>query len=68
MVTRARKLHPGDVQFGFWTGVALANSGRSDQARAWLAESFRESGVWRELARRLCEAGLYTGDPDLLET
>jgi uncharacterized Ntn-hydrolase superfamily protein len=68
MVMRARKLHPGDFQFAFWTGVALANSGRNEQARQWLAEAFRDSDVWRELGRRLCEAGLYTGDPSLLES
>ena len=67
LVTRARKLQPGDLQFAFWTGVALANSRRPEQARVWLAEAFRESDVWRELARRLLEAGLYTGDPGLLE-
>lgn len=67
-VARARKLHPGDLQFAFWTGVALANSGRPEQARQWLAEAFRDSKMWRELGRRLCEAGLYTGDPSLLES
>jgi uncharacterized Ntn-hydrolase superfamily protein len=68
LVARARKLQPGDFQFAFWTGVALANSGRPEQARAWLGEAFAESEVWRELARRLREAGLFTGDPSLLES
>jgi uncharacterized Ntn-hydrolase superfamily protein len=67
-VMQARKLQPSDVQFSFWTGVALANSGRPEQAREWLAEAFRDSDVWRELGRRLREAGLYTGDPGLLES
>lgn len=67
LVTRARELQPNDAQFSFWTGVALANSGRPELARRWLDEAFRGSGVWRELGRRLCEAGLYTGDPSLLE-
>jgi uncharacterized Ntn-hydrolase superfamily protein len=67
MVERARKLQPSDLQFAFWTGVALANSGRPALARQWLAEAFRASDMWRELGRRLCEAGLYTGDPSLLE-
>jgi uncharacterized Ntn-hydrolase superfamily protein len=67
MVVQARKLQPGDFQFAFWTGVALANSGRPEQARQWLAEAFAESEVWRELGRRLQEAGLFTGDPGLLE-
>jgi len=67
MVMRARKLQPNDSQFVFWTGVALANSGRPEQARQWFAEAFRENDAWRELGRRLCQAGLYTGDPSLLE-
>ena len=67
LVMQARKLHPGDFQFCFWTGVALANSGRDEQARQWLSEAFRDSEVWRELGRRLREAGLFTGDPGLLE-
>jgi uncharacterized Ntn-hydrolase superfamily protein len=67
-VAQARKLQPGDLQFAFWTGVALANSGRPEQAREWLAEAFRNSHVWRELGHRLCEAGLFTGDPSLLES
>jgi len=67
MVERARTLQPNDIQFSFWTGIALANNGRPEQARVWLAEAFRDSDVWRELGRRLCEAGLYTGDPSLLE-
>ena len=68
LVTRARQLQPNDEQFSFWTGVALANSGRPELAQRWLAEAFRSSSVWRELGRRLCEAGLYTGDPSLLES
>jgi uncharacterized Ntn-hydrolase superfamily protein len=67
LVEGARRLHPRDVQFCFWTGVALANSGRPEQARTWFAEAFRDSEMWRELGRRLCDAGLYTGDPGLLE-
>ena len=67
LVAQARALQPDDVQFAFWTGVALANSGRDAQARRWLNESFRSSDAWRELGRRLCETGMYTGNPDLLE-
>jgi uncharacterized Ntn-hydrolase superfamily protein len=67
LVAQARALQPDDVQFAFWTGVALANSGRDDQAQRWLNESFRSSDAWRELGRRLCETGMYTGNPDLLE-
>lgn len=67
LVLEARALHPDEVQFCFWTGVALANSGRDAQARQWLDEAFRASDAWRELGRRLRSVGLYTGDPGLLE-
>ena len=35
--------------------------------RDWLDEAFADSDVWRELGRRLCEVGMYTGDRSLLE-
>ncbi len=67
LVAQARALQPDDVQFVFWTGVALANSGRDAQARDWLNEAFRSGDAWRELGRRLCETGMFIGNPDLLE-
>ncbi len=67
LVKRARILHPEEVQFSFWTGVALANCNRTEEARVWLTEAFDESDVWRELGRRLCDVGMYTGDRSLLE-
>jgi uncharacterized Ntn-hydrolase superfamily protein len=67
LVARARELQPDNVQFCFWTGVALANAGRDDEARRWLEEAFGAAETWRELARRLREVGIYTGDPGLLE-
>jgi uncharacterized Ntn-hydrolase superfamily protein len=67
LVAAARAMYPDEVQFCFWTGVALANSGRADQARRWLGEAFRVNASWRELGRRLRTVGLYTGDPELLE-
>jgi len=68
LVTTARKLHPENVQFTFWTGVALANAGRGPEARHWLNEAFAAAETWRELARRLCDVGIYTGDPDLIDS
>jgi uncharacterized Ntn-hydrolase superfamily protein len=63
----ALKLQPGNPQFSFWTGVALANARRDEEASRWFAESFAIGEVWRELGRRLLEVGLYSGDPELLE-
>ncbi len=67
LVAQARELQPGNVQFCFWTGVALANAGRDLEARRWLEEAFGAAETWRELARRLREVGIFTGDPGLLE-
>jgi uncharacterized Ntn-hydrolase superfamily protein len=67
LVTRARKLHPENVQFCFWIGVALGNAGRAAEARRWLNEAFAAAETWRELARRLRTVGIYTGDPDLID-
>ncbi len=67
-VERARELQPDNVQFCFWTGVALANAGRDDEARRWLARAFDAAPAWRELGRRLREVGIYSGDPALLES
>jgi uncharacterized Ntn-hydrolase superfamily protein len=68
LVTLARSLHPGNVQFSFWTGVALANAGRAPEARRWLKEAFAAAETWRELAKRLRDVGIYTGDPDLIDS
>lgn len=68
LVARARALHPSEVQFPFWTGIALANARRTEEARPWLEEAFAEGDAWRELARRLLQVGLYSGDPRLLES
>jgi uncharacterized Ntn-hydrolase superfamily protein len=67
-VVRARELQPDNVQFSFWAGVALANAGRDAEARVWFDEAFAVSPVWRELGRRLCIVGIYSGDPALLES
>ena len=63
----ALKLQPGNPQFSFWSGVALANAGRDEEALRWFSLSFAAGDAWRELGRRLREVGLYSGDPELLE-
>lgn len=66
-VNRAKSLKPGDAQFAFWIGMALANAGRDEEARRWLDEAFDSGEAWRKLGRRLHKMGMYSGDPDLLE-
>jgi uncharacterized Ntn-hydrolase superfamily protein len=67
LVGEALELRPGDPQFSFWTGVALANVGRDEEARRFLQQCFDSGEAWRQLALRLQEVGLYSGDPGLLE-
>ena len=67
LMDRAIELRPGDPQFSFWIGVALANAGRAEEARRFFDGCFRVGESWRELGRRLQKIGLYSGDPALLE-
>jgi uncharacterized Ntn-hydrolase superfamily protein len=66
-IHRARELKPDDSQFAFWIGMALANVGRNEEAKRWLAEAFESTEAWREMAYRLRDMGVYSGDLDLLE-
>ena len=67
LLERARKLQPDDVEFAFWTGIALGNAGRNEEARRWLGEAYADSASWRELAQRLAKLGMFSGGADLLE-
>jgi Flp pilus assembly protein TadD len=68
LVTKARELRPENFEFSFWTGVVLANAGRAAEAHRWLDQAFAAAETWRELARRLRAVGLFTGDPDLIDS
>ncbi len=67
LLEQARKLQPDDVEFAFWTGVAFANAGRTEEARRWLGEAYAADASWRELARRLAGIGLFSGGAELVE-
>ncbi len=51
----------------FWRGVALAGSGRIDEARELLVPVFAADDRWRELIRRLPAAGQLPDDRDLVD-
>jgi uncharacterized Ntn-hydrolase superfamily protein len=56
-----------NVEASFWAGVSVAASGQEDLARALLAKSFAAHDGWKELLRRLPEAGMFPDDPALIE-
>lgn len=62
----AHAAHPGNAEFAFWHGVALAANGREHEARDLLERAYRESDGWRELLRRLPDAGLFPDDAELV--
>jgi uncharacterized Ntn-hydrolase superfamily protein len=57
---------PGNAELAFWHGVALAASGREQEARPVFEQAFAESDGWRELLRRLPAAGLFPDDAELV--
>ncbi len=57
---------PGNAELAFWHGVTLAANGREAEARELLERAYAEGEGWRELLRRLPEAGLFPDDDELL--
>jgi uncharacterized Ntn-hydrolase superfamily protein len=47
-----------NVEFSFWLGVMLANSGHVEEAREYFRRTHGAHGEWAELLRRLPAAGL----------
>jgi uncharacterized Ntn-hydrolase superfamily protein len=62
----AHAKQPGNAELAFWHGVTLAADGREGEARELLERAYAERDGWRELLRRLPEAGLFPDDEDLL--
>ena len=57
---------PDSAELAFWHGVALAANGREQEARPLLDRAYAHGEGWRELLRRLPEAGLFPDDPELV--
>jgi hypothetical protein len=57
---------PDSAELAFWHGVALAASGREQEARGPLEQAYRAGDGWRELLRRLPAAGLFPDDAELV--
>ncbi|WP_029036270.1 DUF1028 domain-containing protein [Salinimicrobium xinjiangense] len=54
----AMKLFPDNLEMQYWTAVALANSGRIDEATPMFEAIFKEDENWKEMTRRLPASGL----------
>jgi uncharacterized Ntn-hydrolase superfamily protein len=57
---------PDSAELAFWHGVALAANGREQEARPLLDRAYAQGEGWRELLRRLPEAGLFPDDRELV--
>ncbi|MEA2420890.1 MAG: hypothetical protein QOE60_3096 [Thermoleophilaceae bacterium] len=57
---------PDNAELAFWHGVTLAANGREAEARELLERAYAERESWRELLRRLPEAGLFPDDQELV--
>lgn len=54
----AEKMFPENLEMKFWKAIALANSGRLDEAKPVFNAIFAEDENWRTMLTRLPKAGL----------
>ncbi|MTI22112.1 DUF1028 domain-containing protein [Fulvivirga sp. RKSG066] len=54
----AQKMFPNNLEMQYWTAITLANQGELEKAKPILKRVFARDENWRELTRRLPEAGL----------
>ena len=55
---KAQSMFPHNLEMQYWTAVTLANNHRLEEALPIFERVFRENENWRELTRRLPDAGL----------
>lgn len=55
---KAEELFPDNLEMQFWKAIALANSGRMDEALPIFKKIFQENDNWREMTKRLPASGL----------
>ncbi len=56
----AEKMFPENLEMKFWKAVALANSGRMEEARPIFEKVFKEDKNWKEMITRLPASGILT--------
>lgn len=54
----AMELFPDNLEMQYWTAVALANSGRMNEAKPIFETIFKQDENWKEMTRRLPASGL----------
>jgi uncharacterized Ntn-hydrolase superfamily protein len=62
----AHRSQPDNLELAFWHGVALAASGREQDAAPILRQAFDAHAGWIELLKRLPAAGLFPDDGELI--
>ena len=62
----AHRSQPDNLELAFWHGVALAASGREEDAAPILRRAFQAHEGWIELLKRLPAAGLFPDDGELI--
>ena len=56
----AEKMFPENLEMKFWKAVALANSGRIEEAKPIFSKVFKEDKNWKEMLTRLPPSGILT--------
>ncbi|MGB7842345.1 MAG: DUF1028 domain-containing protein [Salinimicrobium sp.] len=56
----AMKLFPENLEMKYWTAVALANSGKMQEALPLFSDIFSKDDNWKDMTRRLPASGLLT--------
>ncbi len=54
----AQKMFPDNLEMAYWTAITLVNQGKLEEAKPVLRRVFAKDENWKELTRRLPEAGL----------
>jgi uncharacterized Ntn-hydrolase superfamily protein len=62
----AHRSQPDSHELAFWHGVALAASGREEDAAPIMRRAFEAHAGWIELLKRLPAAGLFPDDGELI--
>jgi uncharacterized Ntn-hydrolase superfamily protein len=62
----AHRSQPDNLELAFWHGVALAASGREEDAAPIMRRAFEAHIGWIELLKRLPAAGLFPDDGELI--